>query len=298
LCFECTHIYEFLTCTSQSAVLCTDCNASVAAMLRNEFPNIEHQHDLFHIEKRVGKKLTAKGKTAACKELMPWVKSVTNHLWWSAQTCGGEPEVLRERWISLLYHVTNQHTWDHHDFYHQCDHEPLASDEKRKKKWLRQGSPALEALRKVVMDPRLVKDIKKTTKAVHTGPLEAHHSLINKYCPKRQHFSYRSMMARTQLAVLDHNNNLRREQAHSKDGEKKFRFVFTKRSHQWVPKPVMCKKSVQWRKDLLHFIVLCKRESLITSEDHVNIDHLPQNIAKVPRPPKQDILSTFVSRFH
>ena len=50
------------------------------------------------------------------------------------------------------------------------------------------------------------------------GSLEVFHSTMTKYTPKRLHFFYESMLARTQLAVLDHNYNVGREQAKTKTG--------------------------------------------------------------------------------
>ena len=37
----------------------------------------------------------------------------------------------------------------------------------------------------------------------HTGNVEVYHSVMTKYCPKREHFDFDAMCARTQLAVLD-----------------------------------------------------------------------------------------------
>ena len=48
--------------------------------------------------------------------------------------------------------------------------------------------------------------------------VEVFHSLLLKYCPKRQHFSYVGMQARIELAILDHNYNTQRKQATTKDG--------------------------------------------------------------------------------
>lgn len=39
------------------------------------------------------------------------------------------------------------------------------------------------------------------------GQLEVFHNSLLKYCPKRLHFAYPSMQARTMLAVMDHNEN-------------------------------------------------------------------------------------------
>ena len=43
----------------------------------------------------------------------------------------------------------------------------------------------------------------------HIGHLESYHSVLLKYCPKRNYFSYEGMQARTELAALDNNWNLR-----------------------------------------------------------------------------------------
>lgn len=53
---------------------------------------------------------------------------------------------------------------------------------------------------------------------IDTGSLEVYHSVMLKYAEKRLHFSYDSMMARTQLAIIDHNNNLGRPLAKTQDG--------------------------------------------------------------------------------
>ena len=99
-------------------------------------------------------------------------------------------------------------------------HPTLSSEEEWSKKWLRSGSVAHNALRKVVLQDTLLRDMKKLTGFHHTGSLEVFHSLLLKYCPKRQHFSYVGMQARIELAILDHNCNTQRKQATTKAGKK------------------------------------------------------------------------------
>lgn len=53
---------------------------------------------------------------------------------------------------------------------------------------------------------------------IETGSLEVYHSVILKYAEKRLHFTYDSMRARAQLAVMDNNNNLGRPQAKTQVG--------------------------------------------------------------------------------
>ena len=104
-------------------------------------------------------------------------------------------------------------------------HQILSSEEEQSRKWLRSGSVAHNALRKVVPQDTLLWDMKKLVGFHHTGSLEVFHSLLLKYCPKRQHFSYVGMQARIELAILDHNYNTQHKQATTKDGTKYYMSV-------------------------------------------------------------------------
>ena len=50
------------------------------------------------------------------------------------------------------------------------------------------------------------------------GDLEVFNGRRLKYCPKRCHFSPKGMVARSQLAVMDHNENVGRKQAVTQTG--------------------------------------------------------------------------------
>ncbi len=213
-CFE--GITELKHHGAEIEVFGTDCSTSVSKLMRETFPEILHEHDVYHIEKRVRKQLLQKANQRGNTILHGWVKPVINQPWWVAQNCNQDPVELREKWMSMIYHTTNKHEWDFFTKYHKCAHPPLVEEDQRKKKWLTPDSNAHAAFRDVVMNERLISDIQKLTRAVHTGSLESYHSLINKYCPKRQHFSFKGMLVRTELAILDLNNNIGREQAKTK----------------------------------------------------------------------------------
>ena len=34
-------------------------------------------------------------------------KSILNHFWWACASCKGDKELLREKWLSVLFHVQN-----------------------------------------------------------------------------------------------------------------------------------------------------------------------------------------------
>jgi len=50
------------------------------------------------------------------------------------------------------------------------------------------------------------------------GNLEVFHNLILKFAPKRLHFSKETMVARTRLAALEHNENTGRTKAVTNEG--------------------------------------------------------------------------------
>ena len=159
--------------------------------MKRNYPDVDHQFDVWHLAKSVTKKLTEKAKKKDCGDLFPWIKSVSNHLWWCADTCTANKELLREKWISIVHHTANIHQWDSADLYHECPHPPIPRDVARTKRWLRPGSPAHEALKEVVFDKNLLKDIQQLTPNCHTGSLEVYHSVQTKYLPKSQHFWYK-----------------------------------------------------------------------------------------------------------
>ena len=76
------------------------------------------------------------------------------------------------------------------------------------------------ALEEVVTNEKLLKDMETFTEFHHTGELKVYHSSMLKYVPKREHFTYRGMLARLQLAALDHNHNCNRKQATVKVGKR------------------------------------------------------------------------------
>ena len=195
------------------SVLGTDRNSSISKLLRTNFPNITHQFDAYHIEKSIRKKLLQKANRHGCLELHAWIRCVTNHLWYCCQNCDQKPEPLREMWLSIIYHIADQHEWHFFYHFHKCEHAEMDENSRKKKKWLKPGSPAHDALKEVVMGQHLISGIHKLNLAVHTGNLEAFHLLINKYCPKRQSLSYKGMISRTELAAMDHNSNLSQAQA-------------------------------------------------------------------------------------
>lgn len=227
--------------------IATDRHPSVQKIMRGSYPHITHEYDLWHIVKGVKKKLLVNKD----KDLAQWVRAISNHLWYCAASCEGNQDILKEKWIGLLHHITDEHEWVSGDSVNKCDHAPYSEEERRKRPWLSSESNAFEVLKKVVLDKRLLKDLEKVTACIHTGELESVHSLYTKYVPKRKKFSRSGMQARLRLAALDHNLAVGRVQAKTVRGILRFKHEYSKSAGNYIVKPIKVSKDWSFRDQLI-----------------------------------------------
>ncbi|CAG2245629.1 unnamed protein product [Mytilus edulis] len=175
---------------------------------------------------------------------------------------------------------------------------PLSPDDIRKKKWLNQDSQAYAALEKVVTDKLILRDIRQLDLFCHTGALETYHSMMLKYCPKRLEFEYASMVARTQLAVVDNNVNIGRNQKTDANGKLSFATRCPKSTGRWTARKIYEKKDYDFKADILQFAVTSQQEGPKRKTVHqLKSLSLPVNISKDPAPCKEDLIDDHRSRF-
>ncbi|CAB3979568.1 Hypothetical predicted protein [Paramuricea clavata] len=234
--------------------------------LMDEKTNLIIEFSLVQVTEQVGdQKAVKEGKKLKkdCQELLPWIQSDSNHLWWCSVTCEQNADGLSEKWLSLLHHITGKHCWGaskEFKLVKRCGHPRISREDQKEIVWVENGSPAHVALEEFITKKKLLKDLAKLTEFHHT---ESYHSLMTKYTPKREHFCYNGMVARTQLAVLDHNANVNRTQAEvkegSKQGEKSFNIVFGKQRKNWVAKEIKTPKSSSYVEGMMNDVILCKK---------------------------------------
>ena len=167
----------------------TDRSAQIKAMMRDDFGHIAHQFDVWHFAKSIVKKLTKATTKKEMEMLRNWIPSISNHLWWCSQTCGGSSTIRVEKWVSLVHHIANKHAWVDAKHFMACEHECLTEDESRQ--WLSPGSEQHQALTKIVTDKTVLQDIEKFTDFSHTGERNYYgvwHASIHPRC--RAHASY------------------------------------------------------------------------------------------------------------
>ncbi|XP_076119137.1 uncharacterized protein LOC143100082 [Alosa pseudoharengus] len=203
------------------------------------------------------------------------------------------------RWTSVLHYIRGIHRWEENGREYQCAHPPLSEEDQEKKRWLEHDSPAFRALKELVEDKTLLRDLRQMALFKHTGSLEVFHNVTLKYAPKRLHFTYDSMRARTELAIIDHNINIGREQKTTLEGKPQYKYMYTKTTQQWVAKPVYEPTSQDFRKDLMEDVLKLREEKSLEPwpRPPPRPRRLLQNIAPVPRPDPSELVAQRLSRF-
>ncbi|XP_057195137.1 uncharacterized protein LOC130557432 isoform X2 [Triplophysa rosa] len=172
------------------ASLLTDRHTQVKKCLREQKPHINHFYDVWDLCKALTKKVDAISKEKDCKKIKMWLKSIKNHLYWSAGgSSSGEETVAK--WTSLLNHIQNVHVHEN-PLFPKCLHPPSAD----KYKWLKPATKATYKLEKVLMNKRVLGDVKKLSPLYQTSSLEGFHSVILRFAPKNVVFSYLGMLCR------------------------------------------------------------------------------------------------------
>ncbi|XP_063294799.1 uncharacterized protein LOC134579437 [Pelobates fuscus] len=225
------------------AILVTDKQLSIQKILQEKYKKINHQFDVLHYCKKLRRKLSRISKQRIYRDLAPWKKSIINHMWTACSTCRGNPELLREKWNTVLHHVINEHECLSGSQYHQCDHRQLTDSDVSKRKWLNKNGMAYSKLESFVTDPILQKDLTHMADFCHTGNLEVFHSYVQKYRPKQVHFSMDGLVARTQLAVLSYNANVDQRQATVQRAQKGTRQVSDLRYRPYYSKRTKTKQN-------------------------------------------------------
>ena len=105
------------------------------------------------------------------------------------------------------------------------------------------------------------------------------------------------MLARTQLAALDHNHNCSRAQAVVKSGtckgQQRFKVEKPKANKSWVCKPIKEPKFYKHLSGMLDDMVKAKQSGVTRVKA---LPQMPKNIVKEPKPSKQTIIEKHKSR--
>ena len=187
----------------------------------------------------------------------------------------------------MLIYIRSAHSWKDNKLFHKCEHGQVDKE----RKWLETDSPSFLALKNVVENKKILADIKHLSKFCHTGNLEVFHSVLDKYFPKRLHFTLEGMIARTQLAVLDYNCGSNNTQATTKDGERRYKHIFSKVTQNWVVKKISETKDREYIHELLSSTLEASPNT--TGDKLRRISSIPPNIDPIEKPAIENMKTRF-----
>ncbi|XP_041474440.1 uncharacterized protein LOC121423188 isoform X2 [Lytechinus variegatus] len=204
--------------------LVTDRHAQVAKWLRENYPEITHKYDVWHIAKGLLKKISAIAKLKDCEVLGRWKKSINNHVYWCASsTPDGDGDIIVAKFQSILNHIRNVHE-NHGELYPSCSH----GEDYERREWMTQGSKAFDKLSQELSKTRLKNDMKKMSPLAQTSSVEAFHSVMLYWCPKMLAYSYAGIKCRLAIAALHWNENAGRSHATKADGTPMYKINYPK----------------------------------------------------------------------
>ncbi|XP_071482700.1 uncharacterized protein [Diadema antillarum] len=283
------------------AEVITDAHPVITALLKREYPEILHSWDVWHGAKNLGKKVAKASTTVRNQALKYWVKHITNHFWFCAETCGGDIDLFFNKWRGIVHHVCNTHEWLLTGGYGgqpRCEHGDLPE----RQEWLSPGTPPHDALVRIVLDKKFINTLVKFVNFRHTGELESLHNHILMYCAKRYSFGYAAYRARNLLAMIDYQEHKDRPMALDKEGAPKVRAKWSKHAGDWVLFKVRAPKNYNYLPGLMTRIL--QRRLSDSKPVHRAAEPLPtdprkirESLARHPQPSMEELLQKRKSRF-
>ena len=224
--------------------LTTDRHRGVQKYLRESRPSIIHYYDVWHLAKKIYRKLLALAKKSGYLVLKGWAKAISNHLYWCASSSQGNQELVREKWQSIGNHVANIHE-GHGALFPRCLHGDIDDRD-----WVVQGSRAHKGLLLILNNKVLLKDVGKLSPSGQTSSVESYHSVLCFFAPKMVHYFFPTMKARLILATLHFNENSDRAQARNQRGELLWSISYPKYKEGGTVKEVKVAASFEYVKKL------------------------------------------------
>ncbi|XP_060600559.1 uncharacterized protein LOC132753993 [Ruditapes philippinarum] len=252
----------------------TDAHPQIGKIMKNQYPHIRHSLDMWLGGKSLGKRVAKVASIKGNEALIPWAKDIVNHFYHSAENSRCNVTDMKTKWVSILQHTVNNYSWR----LGECDHGPI--EDRENKPWLISGSKIHTELRKLVFDKRFLRKFDKFVTCQTTSELESFNNHILMYAPKRNAFSYLVYRCRCQLAAIDYNKHLHRQQKTDKEGKPRWKRVYSKASKNWSVQPIKESKDYLYISELQVAIMerYLRREYPLSSKVRLSVDH-PKRIS-------------------
>ncbi|TDH00595.1 hypothetical protein EPR50_G00190160 [Perca flavescens] len=271
----------------------TDRHPQIQKFLRER--NIAQFYDVLHFVKGLSKKLDKVAQNKECVVLRKWLRSIKNHLYWSASSSKTGPEKVA-KWTSLVNHIQNVHKHEN-PIFPKCEHLDRVSRDPAK--WFQPGSVALHKVKKILCNKRVLKDVEKLSQHFQTSSLEAFHRLILLFTPKNVVFPFLGRLCRLYLAAMHYNENADYSQATTSLGQAVYKDVFPKSEKGECPeRTVKTVPTYNYVDDLMRLVFEEVFEDPVPFAEEMHKISIPKDLAsQYERPSKEEVAAQHVSLF-
>jgi solute carrier family 8 (sodium/calcium exchanger) len=278
--------------------LVTDRHLQVGKWVREEWGQVKHQYDVWHVAKSLKKKLEEIAKKRGNEIVKQWSHSITNHLYWCAISSNGNGCLALAKWESILNHICNIHE-GHGLLFTSCAHGQLEG-ESLKKEWFRASSKVFDQLSNIVLSKNIKRDVQRLSPLGQTFSVEGFHSLVNHFAPKMTHFGYCGMLCRLLLAALHYNENAGRKQAVNRDGKLEYQILYPKyKKGDHIVRGIKVASTYNYIKELFNDLTqLAETTSLCSLQPVIDVTIPPSLCASKKQVKKNDAVLAHCTRFN
>ncbi|XP_070547983.1 uncharacterized protein [Ptychodera flava] len=263
----------------------TDRHRQVAKWIRENWTNVTHYFDCWHIVKGLCKKLMALAKNKNMSVLKEWIMSIKCHLYWCALS-STTAEEKKKKWLACVDHIQNVHE--------NCSHPPITRD----KLWLLPGTEVNVKVVELLTKTMFVNDVQKMSHHGQTSGVEAYHSIVNHFVPKMYTFSYKGMCSRVRLAAMHYNENAGRGQKVTREGANCYSIAYPKyKNGGYSLKKVLVEATYGYVHDCFSEVLKLAKHPKKRRTDVPRVEDPPFLTAALSKPDKETVIAEHCTRF-
>ncbi|CAL2028814.1 unnamed protein product [Caenorhabditis brenneri] len=252
----------------------SDRSKSIATVMKTKFFEVEHYFDHWHFIRCIVLDLLKKRNQKQFKPIVDWLRSFTNHIYYSISSSDGNGDLAKEKLLSFFNHVVDKHenfearlqrlekklkcfqneTWFNFRVFSSCEHGDIDEFVESCPAFLSLSSKkdvkALNAVHSVISKGDRLEDIKKVSPHFATSSVESYNARALRYTSKDLFYSDKGFEIRTMLSVIDWNMKQRDEIEGRREvlNEKSY---FNKTSKRKSLKYLKTRADYSWRKEIV-----------------------------------------------
>lgn len=189
-----------------------DRNASINKYLRTERPTVENANDTWHAAKGVAKQLKCISHGPMKQHGITWhtqlkdkAASIKTHVYYAMKTCHGSADILRKNIDNIVEQYKNNHQNCQPESRCRTDPNYIPSKE------ILKDSAAIIILIKAIHELQVYKTPQDFVHCIDTHYVESYNNACLIYHDKRICFGKREYKRRSDMAILDWNENVDRD---------------------------------------------------------------------------------------